>query len=267
MDTFRAYLISKRLRPATVESYCGVMLRYGRGELAMQGMSWGAWQTAHSALLQYAAFLGEEEGEPVRAFLSRLEEPQRTPRRAERILSPTEYAAIREEIENESEPVRSVLAVVYHTGLRVGDVLQIDRSAVKDAMTTGLLVLEVKGGTIREYAWKVVRDHIEPLLGLRWRRLYEVMKETPKSAYNQLYYRLRIVAERAGVPKKKIHPHLLRRTFAYYALDATGNMEDVRQLLGHTSIATTQRYVNSLNVERIEGLMGKIDEKRFGEKK
>ena len=44
----------------------------------------------------------------------------------------------------------------------------------------------------------------------------------------------------------QIAPHDLRRSFARGAYEAGASMELVRQSLGHSNIATTERYVNSV---------------------
>lgn len=48
----------------------------------------------------------------------------------------------------------------------------------------------------------------------------------------------------------KAAPHDLRRTFALQALDGGATVESVRQALGHTSLATTTRYVASVDALR-----------------
>ncbi len=50
-------------------------------------------------------------------------------------------------------------------------------------------------------------------------------------------------AKAAGLPR--ISPHDLRRSFARGAYEAGVSFELIRQSLGHSSIATTERYVNS----------------------
>ncbi|PJF36123.1 MAG: hypothetical protein CUN49_07035 [Candidatus Thermofonsia Clade 1 bacterium] len=50
-------------------------------------------------------------------------------------------------------------------------------------------------------------------------------------------------AKAAGLPR--ISPHDLRRSFARGAYEAGVSFELIRQALGHSSIATTERYVNS----------------------
>jgi integrase len=48
----------------------------------------------------------------------------------------------------------------------------------------------------------------------------------------------------AGLPP--VSPHDLRRSFARGAYEAGVSFELIRQALGHSNIATTERYVNSV---------------------
>lgn len=60
----------------------------------------------------------------------------------------------------------------------------------------------------------------------------------------------------AQVGINKLAPHDLRRTFANLIRDGGGELEEVQQLLGHASIATTQKYLDrGLNAERVSGLI------------
>jgi integrase/recombinase XerC len=55
--------------------------------------------------------------------------------------------------------------------------------------------------------------------------------------------RLRQLAQRQGL-FKRVHPHLLRHSFASHVLESSGDLRGVQELLGHADIATTQIYTH-----------------------
>lgn len=57
-------------------------------------------------------------------------------------------------------------------------------------------------------------------------------------------YLLLAIADRAGLTRR-IHPHVLRHTFATNALAKTDNLIKVRDLMGHADVKTTQRYTHT----------------------
>jgi site-specific recombinase XerD len=59
-----------------------------------------------------------------------------------------------------------------------------------------------------------------------------------------VWFLVRKAAVRAGLTN--VSPHDLRRSFARGAFEAGVSFELIRQALGHSSIATTERYVNSV---------------------
>jgi integrase/recombinase XerD len=67
---------------------------------------------------------------------------------------------------------------------------------------------------------------------------------------------LRLMLKKAGI-EKKISPHKLRHTYATNLLNAGAELVDIKTLLGHESVATTQIYTN-VGQERMEKVVGKL---------
>ena len=67
---------------------------------------------------------------------------------------------------------------------------------------------------------------------------------------------LRLMLKKAGIDKK-ISPHKLRHTYATNLLNAGAELVDIKALLGHESIATTQIYTN-VGQERMEKVVGRL---------
>ena len=55
--------------------------------------------------------------------------------------------------------------------------------------------------------------------------------------------RVRLLAQQQGL-FKRVHPHLLRHSFASHILESSGDLRGVQELLGHADIATTQIYTH-----------------------
>ncbi|MDO5611125.1 MAG: tyrosine recombinase XerC [Pseudomonadota bacterium] len=55
--------------------------------------------------------------------------------------------------------------------------------------------------------------------------------------------RMRQLAKRQGIDKR-VHPHLLRHSFATHVLESSGDLRGVQELLGHADIAATQIYTH-----------------------
>ena len=67
---------------------------------------------------------------------------------------------------------------------------------------------------------------------------------------------LRLMLKKAGI-EKKISPHKLRHTYATNLLNAGAELVDIKALLGHESISTTQIYTN-VGQERMEKVVARL---------
>lgn len=147
----------------------------------------------------------------------------------------------------------AVLEVLYGSGLRVGELCGLDLDSVD--LRRGVVTVWGKGG--KERRVPMSRAAVEAVKDwLRSRR--EVVGESspPAMFLNGRGGRLgtrdvrRILDERSTTPT---HPHALRHTFATHLLDGGADLRIVQELLGHSDVATTQRYTH-VSKERLRSV-------------
>ena len=137
----------------------------------------------------------------------------------------------------------ALLELLYAAGLRVSELCGLDRDGV-DLRGRTVTVLG-KGGRQRRVP---IHDTAVAALGAWLEDGREKMAGPPDAVFvNRRGARLgprdvrRILDRRAASPT---HPHALRHTFATHLLDGGADLRVVQELLGHSSLATTQIYTH-----------------------
>jgi integrase/recombinase XerC len=144
---------------------------------------------------------------------------------------------------------RAVLELLYGSGLRVGEVatLTVDRIDVR----RGRVLVLGKGSKerevpISEYAIDAVRAYLREgrstMAPEGSRQLFFNRRRKPFSERD-----IRSMVERYGatlLPGRRVTPHTLRHSFATHLLEGGADIRAVQELLGHASVATTQRYTH-----------------------
>jgi integrase/recombinase XerD len=136
---------------------------------------------------------------------------------------------------------RALAALLLNTGIRVGEACRLHPEDV----TPGRLRVNGKGGKVR-------RVGLSPPTERLLRALIAERGKPFTGTRTTLYWAIRRLGDRAGVPKT--HPHRFRDTFACRFLENGGNIDDLQVILGHSHISMTLRYVAFGRAERaIEG--------------
>ena len=86
---------------------------------------------------------------------------------------------------------------------------------------------------------KSTRDLIEAYLSQNKANIFLLEKDGEKLSENSLRYIITKVFKRVAL---KVTPHQLRHSFATELLNNNARISDVSELLGHSSMATTQIY-------------------------
>jgi integrase/recombinase XerC len=176
--------------------------------------------------------------------------------RLPRVLSKGEMASLLE-VRAETAVDRrdlAVLELLYAAGLRVSELCGLDRGDI-DLRRRTVTVLG-KGGKQRRVP---VHDAAVDALRGWFDDGRDQMGGPPEAAFvNRRGTRLgprdvrRILDRRAVSPT---HPHALRHTYATHLLDGGADLRVVQELLGHSSLATTQVYTH-VSKERLRSVYG-----------
>lgn len=173
-------------------------------------------------------------------------------REVEALLSAPREFNKKEEIAKRDE---SILELLFSTGLRVSELCSLDRSQIN--LNKGEIFVRGKGGkdrvvfispsaagAISSYI-KSRKDSLEPLFihygGFKDDE-GEFMRLTPRSVQRLVSS----YAKKAGITKK-VTPHTLRHSFATDLLFNGADLRSVQEMLGHSSITTTQMYTHVTN--------------------
>ena len=156
---------------------------------------------------------------------------------------------------------RAMLEVMYSSGLRVSELINLERSQVN--FTHGIVTIYGKGNKERrvpigEYALEYLVHYIEEArsknIGKNTKYLF--LNRYGKELSRQYFFRqVKKYAAFAGI-KEEISPHTLRHCFATHMLDKGAELRAVQEMLGHQNIATTQIYTH-VSIERLKDEYGK----------
>ena len=149
---------------------------------------------------------------------------------------------------------RAMLELFYASGLRLAELIGLDLVDLDFADQT--VRVTGKGNKTRilpvgRQALEAVRNWLPVRLGLAPPDVQALFVSQRGRRLSARSVQLRVArwARRRG-SARHLHPHLLRHSFASHLLESSGDLRAVQELLGHSSISTTQVYTH-LNFQHL----------------
>ncbi len=143
---------------------------------------------------------------------------------------------------------RAILELFYSSGLRLAELSGLDLGdldlgdAMVRVMGKGAKTRIVPiGGYAREavLAWLNVR----PACARESEQALFVNRSGTRLGARAIQQRVAVWAQRQGLGRR-VHPHMLRHSFASHLLESSSDLRAVQELLGHADISTTQVYTH-----------------------
>jgi len=138
----------------------------------------------------------------------------------------------------------AIIELIYSSGLRVSEAVNANLDDFKD--NKNFLRVLGKGSKTRlvpvgRYARKAIDEWIgeRKKLSTKDNSLFVNLRGKRISA-RSVQEKIRNIAIMQGLPP--VNPHMLRHSFATHLLESSGDLRSIQELLGHSSLSTTQIY-------------------------
>lgn len=148
---------------------------------------------------------------------------------------------------------RAIMEVMYACGLRVSELI----SLRMDHIFPELEMIKVRGKNNKERLIPISKRALKYLnLYLLQRRIEPIREESRHIVFlnrrgqqlsRHMIYRIVRDAEKHSGLNKQISPHTLRHCFATHLVEGGADLRAIQELLGHTSIMTTEIYTHINN--------------------
>ena len=155
---------------------------------------------------------------------------------------------------------KAMMELFYSSGLRLAELVRLDVMDIDQADAS--LTATGKGNKTRKlpigrYALEAIQQWLQhredlphklPLPDMDSRALF-LSERGQRISHRNVQRRLQRWSIKQQLPGK-LHPHMLRHSFASHMLESSGDLRAVQELLGHADIATTQIYTH-LNFQHL----------------
>jgi integrase/recombinase XerD len=190
-------------------------------------------------------------------------------RRLPKAISVDQMSAIITASFRQSEPItsrdRAIVEVLYASGARVSELISIDVADLvsKDVEGENLTTLKLRGKGGKErivplgsFAKSAIEDYlvrVRPGLIEKAARSSNALFLNSRGSRisRQSIWQIVLDATKAAGIKQEVSPHTFRHSYATHLLDGGADIRVVQELLGHSSVTTTQIYT-LISIDKIQ---------------
>ena len=152
---------------------------------------------------------------------------------------------------------RAILETFYSTGIRLSELVDINREDID--FESGLVRIRGKGKKERivpigSKAIEAIKKYQETRRTLHSPQALFINRSGERLTTRSVARIVKRYLSRLGMPQ--VGPHGLRHSFATHLLEDGADLRAIQELLGHSSIATTQRYTH-LNADQLMSIYDK----------
>ena len=170
----------------------------------------------------------------------------KTPSYLPEVLSPEDVSQLLNFKPSDALEIRdlAIVELMYSSGLRVSETANINLDDFEEEMS--FLRVLGKGAKTRlvpigRYAKNAIDNWIyERIKYSRDSNALFINLKGSRLSVRSIQLRLKRLAVKQGLPP--IHPHMLRHSFATHMLESSGDLRTIQELLGHSSLSSTQIY-------------------------
>ena len=142
---------------------------------------------------------------------------------------------------------RLVMELLYGTGIRLSEMIGLRDGEVSLAERT----IKVTGKRNKQRIIPIpasltvrIKEYLDSRKALTCAETWLIVTDDGKQAYPMMIYRLVRKYLNLATTHERRSPHVLRHTFATHLLNRGADLNAVKDLLGHTSLAATQVYTH-----------------------
>ena len=242
LEKFGSFLLKEKI--STYEEINSDICSRWIGDLYLNEIDAKSIQRHISSLKGFFSFL-IKNNIVINSPMSNIVSPKAT-KKLPNVLSPEEIEILVSFSPKSTQDFRdiAIIELIYSSGLRVSEATNVKLDDFED--NRNFLRVLGKGSKTRlvpvgKYANDAISAWLEKRNSIHSESKYLFLNlRGKKISTRSVQERIRKISVIQGLPP--VNPHMLRHSFATHLLESSGDLRSIQELLGHSSLSTTQIY-------------------------